>query len=90
MTLIDYCGKMEYSILNFVFSFTDDVSEKIEQKELFYQEQITRYVKKHIDYFFKAYQLKKALLNTYKYETYNTIMFKLKSVLKEHNVFHCV
>ena len=90
MTLIDYCGKMEYSILNFVFSFTDDVSVKIEQKELFYKEQITRYVKKHIDYFFKAYHLKRALLNTYKYETYNTIMFKLKSVLKENNVFHCV
>ena len=90
MTLIDYCGKMEYSILIFVFSFTDDVSEKIEQKELFYKEQITRYVKRQIDYFFKRYHLKSALLQTYKNETYNTIMFKLKSVLKEHNVFHCV
>jgi hypothetical protein len=90
MTLTDYCGKMEYSILNFVFSFTDDVSEKIEQKELFYKEQITRYVKKHIDFFFKAYHLKRALLNAYKNETYNTIMFKLRGVLKENNVFHCV
>lgn len=90
MTLTEYCGNIDSCILNFIFSFTDDITEKIEQRKLFYREQIKRYVKKQIDLFFKAYNLKSALLNTYKYETYNTIMFKLRRVLKEHNVFHCV
>jgi hypothetical protein len=90
MKLSEYCGKIESSILNFIFSFTDDIREKVEQKKLFYKEQIKRYVKKQIDFFFKSYNLKSALLYTYKYETYNTIMFKLKSVLKEHNIFRCV
>jgi hypothetical protein len=90
MTLTEYCGNVEFSILSFIFSFTDDIREKIAQKKLFYKDQIKRYVKKQIDIFFKAFNIKSALLFTYKYETYNTIMFKLKSVLKEHNIFHCV
>ncbi|WP_394237259.1 hypothetical protein [Niallia oryzisoli] len=90
MTVTEYCGKIESSILHFIFSFMDDIREKIAQKKLFYKEQIIRYVKKQIDFFFKAYKIEGALLNTYKYETYNTIMFKLKSVLKEHNIFKCV
>ncbi len=90
MKVTEYCGHLESSILNFIFSFTDEITEKIEQKKLFYKEQIKRYVKKQIDLFFKAYKLKDALLNSYKYETYNTIMFKLKSTLKEYNIFRCI
>ena len=90
MRLIEYCGNMEFSILHFIFSLTDEVNEKIEQKELFYKEQIKRYVRKQIDFFFKAYRLKKAVLHTYKYEAYNTILFKLKDTFKKHNIFHCV
>lgn len=90
MTVAEYCGNIESSILHFIFSFTDEIREKIALKKLFYKEQIKRYVKKQIDYFFRTFNIKRALLYTYKYETYNTIMFKLKSILKEHNVFQCV
>lgn len=90
MTVTEYCGNMESSILQFIFSLTDDIRQRIEQKKLFYKEQIVRYAEKQIDFFFKAYNLKNALLHSYKNEAYNTIMFKLKNILKEHNVFQCV
>lgn len=90
MTIPEYCGNFEYSILQFVIHLTDDIREKIQQKKLFYKEQIVRYAKKQLDFFFKSYNLKSALLNTYKQEAYNTIMFKLKNTLKEHNVLQCV
>jgi len=90
MTVTEYCGNMESSILQFIFSLTDDIRQRIEQKKLFYKEQIVRYAEKQIDFFFKAYNLTNALLNSYKHEAYNTIMFKLKNILKEHNVFQCV
>lgn len=90
MTVTEYCGNMESSILQFIFSLTAEIREKIQQKKLFYKEQIARYAEKQIDFFFKAYNLKKAVLHSYKHETYNTIMFKLKNILKEHNVFQCV
>lgn len=90
MHLSEYCGHMEYSILKFISSFTEDIHKKIAKKELFYKEQIVRYVQKHIDFFFRAYNLKSAILQTYKYEVYNTIMFKLKTILKEHNFFQCI
>jgi hypothetical protein len=91
MTITEYCGNFEYSILQFVIHLTNDIREKIQQKKLFYKEQIIRYAEKQLDFFFKkAYNLKSALLNTYKQEAYNTIMFKLKNILKEHNIFQCV
>lgn len=90
MTITEYCGNVESSILHFIFSLTDEINEKIAQKKLFYKDQIKRYVKKQIDFFFKAYRLKTALLQSYKYEAYNTIMFKLQNTLKEYNIFQCV
>jgi hypothetical protein len=90
MKMVEYCGKLEFSILQFVMSFTDEIREKIEKKQLFYKEQIIRYVQKQIDFFFKAYNLKHGLLNSYKYEVYNSIMFKLRTILKEHNILQCV
>jgi hypothetical protein len=90
MGIYEYCGEMEYSILQFIFSSTNHIREKIEKKELFYKEQIVRYVQQQIDFFFKAYHLKSALLQTYKYEIYNTIMFKLKNILKEHHFLQCI
>ena len=90
MKAADFCGKTDLSILQFIFSITDDIQQKIEQKKLFYKEQIIRYVNKQIDFFFKTFNLTTALLHTYKYEAYNTIMFKLKNILKENNIFQCV
>ncbi|HWL23714.1 MAG TPA: hypothetical protein VNR38_08185 [Ureibacillus sp.] len=90
MTVNEYCGSMESSILDFIFSLTDEILEKIQYRKLFYQEQIARYVQKQIDFFFNTYNLKTALLYSYKHEAYNTIMFKLKNHLKEHNILQCV
>lgn len=91
MKIYEYCGVLDMSILQFVFSITNDIHEKITQKKLFYKEQIIRYVQKRIDIFFKQHHLKNALLQTYKSEVYNTIMFRLKNELKEHPaIFQCV
>lgn len=90
MNIEEFCGNLDYSILQFTFSFTNHICEKITKKELFYKEQIIRYVQKQIDFFFKTYNLKSALLSSYKYEVYNTIMFKLKNILKENNILRCI
>jgi hypothetical protein len=89
MELAEYCGNIDFSILQFIFSLTDDIKEKISQKKLFYKEQITRYITQQIDYFFKSFTFNKALLQTYKNEAFNTIMFKLKNTIKEHIIFQC-
>ncbi|MFC3883968.1 hypothetical protein ACFOU2_10905 [Bacillus songklensis] len=90
MKMTEYCGNFEHSILQFIFHLTNDIREKIQQKKLFYREQIVRYAEKQLDFFFKAYHLKSAILNAYKQEAYNTMMFKLKNILKENNIFQCV
>lgn len=89
MKLSEYCGNTEFSILQFIFRITDDIKEKIAQKKLFYKEQVTRYITKQIDLFFQNFTLSQALLQTYKYEAFNSIIFKLKSILEKDIIFRC-
>jgi hypothetical protein len=90
MNIAEYCGSTEFPVLQFIFSLTDDIREKIVQKKLFYKEQIIRYANKQIDFFFKSKNLACALEHSYKNEVYNTIMFKLNYILKEHPVLQCI
>ena len=53
MNIAEYCGTTELPILQFIFSLTDDIREKIVQKKLFYKEQVMRYADKQIEFFFK-------------------------------------
>jgi hypothetical protein len=90
MNLAEYCGNIEFSILQFIFSTTGEIKEKITQKKLFYKEQIIRYISQQIDHFFKRFTIKKALLQAYRNDVFNTIMFKLKHTLKERIIFQCL
>ena len=90
MNLVEYCGNSEYSIVRLVFSITEDTREKIKKRKLIYKEQIIRYVNKQIELYFRGYTFKQALLQTYKYQVYNSVMFKLNPTLKEHIIFQCI
>lgn len=91
MTMYEYCGALDLSLLEFVFSMTDDIREKISQKKLFYKEQIMRYVHKRIDLFFKQQTVTNPLLQVYKFEVYNTIMFRVNNELKgQRAMLQCV
>ncbi|RHW35874.1 hypothetical protein D1B33_12300 [Lysinibacillus yapensis] len=78
MSLRDYCGKTDFSILQFIFKMTEDITEKVKDKKLHHKEDIAQYIHEHMDHFFQKFQLKQALLQTYKNEVFNSIMFKLK------------
>jgi hypothetical protein len=89
MNLVEYCGSIEFSILQFVFSTTHEIKEKILQKKLFYKEQIIRFIQQKMDCFFKGFTVNKALLQAYRNDTFNTIMFKLQPTLKTQIIFRC-
>lgn len=90
MKIPEYCGKEEFSVLQFIIALTDEIQKKIEQKKLFYREQIIRFAKIKIDFFFRGFQMKDALLAVYKNEVFNTIMFKINHLLKEYNILQCL
>ncbi len=90
MKMPEYCGSIEYSILQFIFSLTDEIREKIEQKKLFYREQIIRFTNKQIDFFFSGFPATPALLAVYKNEVNNSVMFKINYLLKEYHILQCV
>lgn len=90
MHIVEFCGHFEVSMIQFIYSLTEDVNEKIKKRKLFYKEQIIRYIQKQIDLFFMKYTFKKALLQSYKNDVYNTIMFKLNNILKENHILQCI
>lgn len=90
MTIPEYCGHTEFSILQFTIHLTEEIHQKIKEKNLFYHEQIIRFTKKRIDHFFQGLQIKEALRSVYKNEVFNTIMIKIKSILKEYQILRCV
>ncbi len=83
MNIKEYCGKTEFATLQFIFSLTDHMSRKISKRELISIEQIIRYVKKQINCFFKSLNLKSSVSNLYKSEVFNTVMFKIKYIIKD-------
>lgn len=89
MSLSEFCGKTEFSILQFTYYMTDDVREKINRKKLFYNDQIKRYIHKQVDLFFRNYDFNNALVQTYKYEIYNTVIFRLKELINKKIIFSC-
>ena len=90
MNVAEYCGNIEFPILQFNLFPHRYIREKIVQKKLFYKEQVMRYVDKQIEFFFKTQNLNCAVLQTYKNEAYNTIMFKINYILKEHLILQCI
>lgn len=93
MKIYEYCSVLDVAILQFTFAIIEDIREKITERKLFYREQINRYLQKRIALFLQQQNqpLKGALLQVYKSELYNTIMFKLNKELKEHQIlFQCV
>ncbi|MEH7111441.1 hypothetical protein V7124_03555 [Neobacillus niacini] len=78
MRLQEYCGRTEFSILQFTIKVTDDIKEKMVQKKLLHKVDIVQYIHQQMDHFFQKFNLKPALLQTYKNEVLNSVMFKLK------------
>ena len=79
MRLHQYYGRIEFSILQFTFKVTDDIKEKMAQKKLLHNDDIIQYIHRQMDHFFQKFHLKPALLQTYKNEVLNSVMFKLKA-----------
>lgn len=90
MNIKEFCGKTEFTTLQFIISLTDHMSRKIANRELISKEQIVRYVKKQINSFFKSLNLNSSVLNVYKSEVFNSVMFKLKYILKEKQYFSII
>ncbi|WP_028403050.1 hypothetical protein [Ectobacillus panaciterrae] len=90
MRIETYCGKLHFAILDFTFCLLNEITKKIQERNLFYENQILNYARKKLDNFFQTLCLEPALINTYKNETWNTITFKLKQVVKEKQIFQCL
>lgn len=78
MSLHEYCGKTEFSILQFTIKVTHDIKEKMAQKKLLHKDEMVQYIHRQMDQFFQKFSLKPALLQTYKNEVLNSVMFRLK------------
>ena len=78
MRLHEFCGRTEFSIIQFTINVSDDIKGKMMQKKLLHKDDIVQYIHLQMDHFFQNFNLKQALLQTYRNEVINSVMFKLK------------
>ena len=84
-----FCGEFHFAALDFVFDLLDEITIKIQKRVLFYEEQVFSYARKQLENFFLTVRLTPAVLCAYKNELWGTLVFKLKSIVKEKQVLKC-
>ena len=89
MRIETFCGELHFTALDFIFDLLAENTTKIQKKILFYEEQIFSYARKQLEHFFLTVHLTPAVLCAYKNELWNTLVFKLKCIVKEKQVLKC-
>lgn len=90
MTVAEFCGTLDYSVSQFAVRLSKEVEEKIKTRELFYQDQMNRYINRRIELFMKTLHLTPALYSVYRREIHHHVLFKIKPVLKKNHIFQVV
>ncbi|MGM7636044.1 hypothetical protein [Bacillus sp. Hm123] len=90
MTVAEFCGTLDYSVSQFAVRLSKEVEEKIKTRELFYQDQMNRYIDRRIELFMKTLHLTPALYSVYRREILHHVLFKIKPVLKKNHIFQVV
>ncbi|OKL37302.1 hypothetical protein [Domibacillus mangrovi] len=90
MTVAEFFGGIEYSVTQFAVQLTKEMEEKIVKRELFYEDQITRYIDHRATLFTQSLPLNLAVSAVMKKEIKTHVFFKLKPVINRHIVFQVV
>ncbi|MGG3891638.1 hypothetical protein [Metabacillus fastidiosus] len=90
MTFADYIGKTEYDIIHFTFSLVNDIDKKLQNKKLFYKNQVIHYVEKQIKLYVTSLSLKKSLETIYIAEIEQLLNRKLNKLFEKHSVLRCI
>ncbi|OAH53600.1 MULTISPECIES: hypothetical protein [Bacillaceae] len=90
MTVAEFFGGVEYSVTQFAVQLTKETEEKIAKRELFYKDQITRYIDHRATLFIQSLPLTLAVSAVMKKEIKTHVLFKLKPVMNRHIVFQVV
>lgn len=90
MTIIDYIGKTDYDVIRFTFSLLNDIDNKLQNKQLFYRNQVMDYVKQQITLYVQSLSLKKPIETLYAVEIEQLLHHKLKTLFQKHAVLSCI
>ncbi|OLN22393.1 hypothetical protein BTO30_10055 [Domibacillus antri] len=90
MTVAEFYGGVEYSVTQFAVQLTKEIEEKIAKRELFYEDQIIRYIERRALLFIQTLALTPAVSAIMKKEVTTHVLFKLKPVMNRQIVFQVV
>ncbi|OMP66189.1 hypothetical protein [Domibacillus epiphyticus] len=90
MTVAEFYGGVEFSVTQFAVQLTQEIKEKIAKRELFYKDQIIRYIERRATFFIQSLTLSGAVSAVMKKEVTTHVLFKLKPVMNRHIVFQVV
>ncbi|OXS78380.1 hypothetical protein [Domibacillus enclensis] len=87
MTVAEFYGGVEYSVTQFAVQLTNEIEEKIAKRDLFYEDQIIRYIERRATLFIQSLTLTPAVSAVMKKEVAAHVLYKLKPVMKHQIVF---
>jgi hypothetical protein len=90
MTVAEFYGGVEYSVTQFAVQLTKEMKEKIAKRDLYYEDQIIRYIERRATRFIQSLPLTPAVSAVMKKEVMTHVLFKLKPVMNRHIVFQVI
>ncbi|WP_273126335.1 hypothetical protein ACNRWW_11985 [Metabacillus sp. HB246100] len=90
MQLKDYIGKQNFNMINFAMSLIDEVDSKVQNRTLYYKNQIIRYIDQQVNQFVRHFHEKESLQAIYKAEIYLIINPKLTKLFNDYKLFTCI
>lgn len=90
MKMIDYVGKTDYSLIQFSYNLTTEVSFKIKTKKLFYSEQVWKYIHTRVDGFINHLNVRDSLKSIYRRQILTMISIKVTSLIHKNKMLGCI
>ncbi|MBM7647352.1 hypothetical protein JOC78_000273 [Bacillus ectoiniformans] len=90
MTLHEFCGTTDYSVTQFAVQLSKEIQDMMSNRTIFYQDQIDRLIERRTSLFLKSLSLSPALASVYKRQILQHILFKIKPVMKQRQLFRIV
>lgn len=90
MDLHNFIDEKELRIISFTYFLVQEIEGKIQNKLLYYKEQIERYMEKQVEIFLKSISANLSLKSVYKHQILSNVHFKLKDVLNNQILLSCM
>ncbi|OEH92729.1 hypothetical protein [Bacillus solimangrovi] len=88
MTIQEFIEKDDYTIIQIAYEIINEVSNKLQKKQLFYKQQVENFVDIRINQFINSLNVKPAQKKIYATQIYGLINPRINRLFADYNLFN--